>query len=910
MEDTAHHIGNYRFEVKLLKEESAREVQERLMQVIKLRLIDIVERVFDDVCPEEVVIRIPGIELDLGELDLVRIESELEYNLRVKLQEYLLRTIEQVETGDQAEVEVVSPIQSKKELIKTFLTTGILPWWAPEVFHAPSFSLIESFEEIHMEDPQITRDILLESVEQPVMLHRLIAQLGTEDLLTLINYHSTSAIAIVRPLVKEIKQLYRLRPIKKYTSTSQYLEKIFWKETIKLVIAEKKLVLRSEELLLKFFTVVSQRESIDHVTLMSIVHTELQEALIASRTSIIATYIEEQYEQLKTTKRSVSEDQKQAPENQSAELYQTDSESDEEKLQYEADTGSLSEPEVSDKQIELEKRSESDLTGERSLEKDKETLADQVLLSLSVGEVSLQDLFSDWSVRSRKLQWIEKLTEADVWAVVKSQAPTRLTSFKQIVEEMMVLVEEEYWRHISVSTLKPVIFEIVLDGLIKKERQHGRADTIKVEELVKQFLDVLSKKLSLPTAFIEQAIQTARGTSNLSKVLTTLKKQAGTADSVDKANLNLVYDDFVLRHFFVFGIYPVEHIPSIEEYTVQFAEQFPQRLEQIVKDLTPGQMVRLVMRINREFSEKTKADVLSRIQAFRTVVINDKVRQIGRISLDEMTRRADDTIYFIRQWLINKEIEQIVTFSLNELVESFIRTFSAESKGFFETLPSADLTLIFKDIEIELEEAIIKLVDGSPSLTSTEKPEEVGSTFADGLETTDEKISREPLYIKNAGLVILYPFLSRYFKLLNLLSDDRKGFKDEYSVQRAVHLLHFLVYGQQEGKEYEMTLNKLMCGMPFAVPVEKDILLTKEEIETSEGLLQGAIQNWDVIKSSSISNFRGSFLIRDGRLRQSEQAWSIKVEERAYDMLLDKIPWSFKLIRLPWMKKAIHVDWR
>ena len=424
---------------------------------------------------------------------------------------------------------------------------------------------------------------------------------------------------------------------------------------------------------------------------------------------------------------------------------------------------------------------------------------------------------------------------------------------------------------------------------------------------MRQFLITLSQKLSIPTASIAQNILTHKDGPTLTSVIRELQKRIGGIPTVSKDDQRGVDDDNIVLNFFIFGIYPVEYVESIELYIRDYIIQFPDRLEKVIGRLTPTQMVRLVMRIQNEFSSETRDVVLSKIQEIRRVVNPDNLRKLGPLNLTDVVRRVDDVQYLIRHWVSNEKIRAEVSFNLDELVAAFVQEFPLKSGTFFISLPTIDLNQILEAIKPESKKIILKLID------EVER-DEVSSATEPSAATEDklreEPALEEPIYIKNAGLVILYPFLSRYFKLLNLLSNDRKGFKDEYSVQKAVHLLHFLVFDEQQGKEYEMTLNKLICGMPFSIPLEKDVSLTEEEIQTSESLLKGAIQNWEIIKSSSISNFQGSFLIRDGRLIQGEQAWSLKVEQRAYDMLLDKIPWSFNIVKLPWMKKAIHVEWR
>lgn len=168
----------------------------------------------------------------------------------------------------------------------------------------------------------------------------------------------------------------------------------------------------------------------------------------------------------------------------------------------------------------------------------------------------------------------------------------------------------------------------------------------------------------------------------------------------------------------------------------------------------------------------------------------------------------------------------------------------------------------------------------------------------------------EPIFIKNAGLILLWPFLSMYFDRLKMMGPDRK-FKDTATASRAVHLLQYLTTKQAAHPEFELVLNKLLCGLPLEDPVDFDIELTEEEISLSESLLNGVVGHWKMLGKTTTDGLRGSFLIRNGKLlKQEGNKWLLKVEEKPFDMLIDKIPWGLGMVKLSWMPHIITVEWR
>ncbi|PJJ60786.1 contractile injection system tape measure protein [Hymenobacter chitinivorans] len=163
-------------------------------------------------------------------------------------------------------------------------------------------------------------------------------------------------------------------------------------------------------------------------------------------------------------------------------------------------------------------------------------------------------------------------------------------------------------------------------------------------------------------------------------------------------------------------------------------------------------------------------------------------------------------------------------------------------------------------------------------------------------------------YITNAGLVLLWPFLTMLFDRLGYL--ENRQFKSATEAYRAVHLLQFLATGAEGFPEYVLVLNKLLCGVQQTSPVVRELALTAEEKETGLGLLQAVISRWEILKKTSVAGLQETFLNRNGRLDWQDDKILLTVETKAFDMLLDQRPWSIAVIRLPWMLLPLYVTWR
>lgn len=160
----------------------------------------------------------------------------------------------------------------------------------------------------------------------------------------------------------------------------------------------------------------------------------------------------------------------------------------------------------------------------------------------------------------------------------------------------------------------------------------------------------------------------------------------------------------------------------------------------------------------------------------------------------------------------------------------------------------------------------------------------------------------------NAGLVLLWPFLTQFFTLTNLMENNE--FKNIDAAMRATVLTQFLVTGITEINEFDLMLNKVLCGVPTDMPVRTAITISEEEKEISESLLKGVLGNWQALKDTSIAGFRDTFLERKGVMTFEQDAVMLHVEKKTVDILLDSLPWSFSVVKQPWMKKMIQVLWR
>jgi hypothetical protein len=168
-----------------------------------------------------------------------------------------------------------------------------------------------------------------------------------------------------------------------------------------------------------------------------------------------------------------------------------------------------------------------------------------------------------------------------------------------------------------------------------------------------------------------------------------------------------------------------------------------------------------------------------------------------------------------------------------------------------------------------------------------------------------QDIAGEGIYIGNAGLVLLHPFLPMMFDTLSIAGANALVQPD-----RALLLLHFMATGQGTPQEHELVLPKMLCNIPLDQPVKTRLRLSSDEKAEAEALLKAVIQHWDALRNTSPDGLRGNFLCRAGKLsRRNANDWLLQVERMSHDVLLDRLPWGIGIIKLPWMDNMLWVEW-
>lgn len=253
------------------------------------------------------------------------------------------------------------------------------------------------------------------------------------------------------------------------------------------------------------------------------------------------------------------------------------------------------------------------------------------------------------------------------------------------------------------------------------------------------------------------------------------------------------------------------------------------------------------------------------------------------------------------------------TSPLQEASKPAIALHSAQALGTNQDSEQADLLRLDSE-QLPSQIPIQEVIQRNPL-----KPEQIPTQQLQPLTDTMPRSDRSPpaipepregdvWFVQNGGLVLLWTYLNRYFMALHLVENSQ--FVNSDCQMQAMHYLELLVRGPEEQwQEYDLTLNKVLCGFPLFMPIDPSFNRNADIVQEADQLLHNAIKHWTIIQNTSVNGFRHSFLQREGKLTHQATHWLLQVERTGYDVLLEHLPYPLGVIKLPWMARPLYVEW-
>lgn len=946
MAESKHFVQKYIFDVNYDSEENAYKFQTQLADFIKEKIVALTDKVLSE-ATEGFLLSADKLTLDLGEISFNNYENEIYAKIQSQLSEKIALLLSGHFTGNaQENVTFLSKELSDLQIFDFFIQNGFLPWNIHQEY--TSYSVKKLLIELIENNPPSIKKYIEKVTSDEVLRTRLIRQFEDDVLWKIITLWIGEPVFLKR-FYKEIVTLYKRKPI--IRNTFSEFRDIVWPFILNEVIIERKVNFETIQFTENLMNFVSEETKTEYYNVVLAFYNSIDDAINNSlkhiapefTESVKAILLKDSFSDT-SLKKKISESKdleklfgkKDNKENQNNEEGKKRGNKDSETG---TTDGSKDTEEVFGSNESFERRN-------RELQQKEDELILTKFLSLR-SEVFAVEKSSLTEIITRVEKIIKTFSFSNPDFLKRSFAVAGWTLDEPTTIKYLDLFSEEIRKQIILNILKKTESEFE-QSLIDQEKS-----------LIQRFFEIghIPVLYSKPFTKDLKAFQTIllKTAETNPEWFAAIFKRAVVESSDIDIKISLLMESFavdVVKSIFRLAKQEAELRPFINRLEAQSGkgkptkskdqdsdDLFSKRLEDPQNPPTEESKGKDNIPDNTEHDIKTSEEDGDTYFATRLSEINSPESAVYHLNIllkkssPKPTRKGKGKTAGIDgvQGKKKKDGNNITNseVKLETLIPLFFEKYSSVAVSYFKSLSAKEQKSVLKTLKGEKLERVENLIKGhdraleelikeirgeNKIIDNTDHKAITKVEGDDGVVQKELKLeykkmeSGEPVYISNAGLVLVHPYLTRFFKMLNLT--EGRAFKDEYSSHKAAHILQYLVNKNTSAEEHELVLNKLICGIDLTTPLLRDIEITPEEIETCEGLLEGVIQNWTILKKTSNDNFRSSFLIRQGRLVLESKGWKLKVEEKAYDILVEKLPWSISMIKMPWMNNIIYVEWK
>ena len=215
-------------ELQAPDEDSARRIQPELSRIQRQQLESIIEQCCSELSAPDRIHRIDLLEVDLGALNLGRLERELPDKLKSELRRALARQIEKQDS--EASRRGHDPaVTSHLELLAFFAATGTLPWWAD--FSNPRL-IPEALDALLEHAPERLAEVMRSIVREPQQLARIVLHCDDKTLSGLLRFLLSASPSLVAVLQQQTDAILSTWPNLPGTNITR-IRNLFWLAVIR-----------------------------------------------------------------------------------------------------------------------------------------------------------------------------------------------------------------------------------------------------------------------------------------------------------------------------------------------------------------------------------------------------------------------------------------------------------------------------------------------------------------------------------------------------------------------------------------------------------------------------------------------------------------------------------------------------
>lgn len=187
MADQRCSIEKQVFEISLASKENVHQLQNRISRLANDRLSARMEAYFNEVIPENQLLLIDQLSVDIGEVKWDDLEEEIEEKFMKALETELSAKLLQLSRPGAygtSPARSTSLLAGKSDLLEHFLLTGTLPWWSRSFSGTSMETLVE---DLFRNDAAKLKALILRIGEQEHVRQRIVYQFNEDTIKTIIK---------------------------------------------------------------------------------------------------------------------------------------------------------------------------------------------------------------------------------------------------------------------------------------------------------------------------------------------------------------------------------------------------------------------------------------------------------------------------------------------------------------------------------------------------------------------------------------------------------------------------------------------------------------------------------------------------------------------------------------------------
>ena len=212
-----HIIQKQIFKLDIPNKESFNDIANIVQSIFYKEVLPKLDDVFTQFAPSGITIQIDKLVLDIGDIDVKNLKSELSRKIIQAVENQLHLEFQKMNTNhygvQNTRISRMSEERSQLRLLSYFLETGRLPWWAEK-----SIDLNELFTKLIQEHPSLVRSLIYRLATNTYIRKRIIFQFADETIHALFKVLTPQQANFFRTYVEDLQEVHERERVVNETS--------------------------------------------------------------------------------------------------------------------------------------------------------------------------------------------------------------------------------------------------------------------------------------------------------------------------------------------------------------------------------------------------------------------------------------------------------------------------------------------------------------------------------------------------------------------------------------------------------------------------------------------------------------------------------------------------------------------